>query len=170
MNHRFLALLVFCAVALIGYSQENAEIVKKGQQVPNFTVDAENGKTINISDYKGNVVLINFFATWCGPCRKELPVLQKQVWPKYKDNSKFKLMVIGREHSPEEVAEFKKDMDFTFPMYPDKDRSIYEKFANSLIPRNYVIDKTGKVVFVSSGFEEKEFNEMLELIDKLLNE
>lgn len=167
---KILSLLFFCAFALGGYSQENAEIVKKGQQVPAFSIHTEDGKIINISDCNGDVVLVNFFATWCGPCRKELPVLQEKVWRKYKDNSHFKLFVIGREHSPQEVAKFKKDQKFEFPIYADKGRSIYGKFANSLIPRNYLIDKAGKVVFVSSGFTEEEFNEMVKLIDKLLAE
>ncbi len=141
--------------------------MKKGQQVPEFVID-QNGHSFNISDYKGSVVLINFFATWCGPCLKEMPFLQKDVWEKYKDKSNFKMLAIGRGHSFDEGSAFRKNRNMGFPMYGDKEKSVYSKFATGFIPRNYIVDAEGKIVYASVGFSTKEFEDMVDLLNRLL--
>lgn len=144
-----------------------AQEIKTGRSIPDFTVKNEDG-IIRSSDLKGKVVLINFFATWCKPCMLELPHLQKEIWEKYKDDKRFSLLIIGREHSQSEIAEFKAKKGFQLPIYPDEDRSAYSLFAKEYIPRNYIIDKQGKVVFGSVGYNEAEFKEMIKKIDELL--
>jgi len=71
------------------------EIVKVGQQVSYFTIATQDGKIIDSAALKNKVVLINFFATWCRPCMKELSILQTRVWEKYRDNTNFVLLVVG---------------------------------------------------------------------------
>jgi thiol-disulfide isomerase/thioredoxin len=155
--------LSFLAVATFAFGQE----IKENQLLPKFTVKTENG-ILKSSDLKGKIVLINFFATWCGPCMKELPHLQKEIWEKYKDNKKFSLLVIGREHSQSEITEFKVKKGFTLPIYPDEDRSVYSLFAKEYIPRNYIIDKKGNVVYTSISIDETEFKKMVDKLDELL--
>lgn len=150
--------------------QESYDVVEKGQQVPAFTINTEKKQNLNIEDYKGKVVLINFFATWCGPCRKEMPFLQKEVWEKYKDHNNFKMLSIGRGHSHAEVATFKNNQNLGFPIFGDKDKSIYSKFAKGYIPRNYIIDAEGKIVYASVGFTEEDFDKMVDLLDRLIND
>ena len=67
--------------------------------MPAFTIMNDNGTQVPSSSLKGKVILVNFFATWCPPCQKELAEVQKMLWPKYKDNKDFVLLVIGREHT-----------------------------------------------------------------------
>lgn len=112
--------------------------------------------------------MINFFATWCGPCREELPELQKQVWEKYRENKKFALIVIGREHSQQEVADFKREAGFTMPFAPDPERQVYKLFATEFIPRTYVIDAEGKIAFQGMGWTPERFAEMTKTIDRLM--
>jgi peroxiredoxin len=149
-------------------AQDEATLVKVGDKAPIFTIELENGKTKQLSDLKGKVVWINFFATWCPPCRQELPHLQKEVYNKLKNNPNFELIILGREHSWEEINKFKADNNFNMPFYPDTKRKAFSLYANQNIPRNFIIDKEGKVAVSSSGFNEKEFSEIVKKTTELL--
>ena len=156
-------LILSFLVNIFTFGQE----IRENQILPSFSVKTESG-VLKSSNLKGKIVLINFFATWCAPCMQELPLLQKEVWEKYKNDKKFSLLVIGREHSQSEITEFKTKKGFTLPIYPDEDRSIYTLFAKEYIPRNYIIDAKGKIVYTSVSFDEAEFKKMVNKLDELL--
>ncbi|WP_430810526.1 MULTISPECIES: peroxiredoxin family protein [unclassified Carboxylicivirga] len=161
------ALLLVAGVLMGGSGASSADKVKVGEVAPSFTVMTPDGKLSN-ADLKGKVVLINFFATWCPPCVKELPVLQQQVWEKYKDHNDFVLLVIGREHSVDELRAFAEKRNLDLPFCPDEKREIFNLFASESIPRNYIIDRAGKVVYASKGYSVKEFEIMKEALKKRL--
>ncbi|WP_281226327.1 TlpA family protein disulfide reductase [Flavobacterium aquiphilum] len=162
-------LLTFSANAQSeGNSYDKTSVVKIGDSMPSFTYIDSKGDTKKSDDFKGKVVLINFFATWCGSCMVEMPFLEKQIWDKYKDNPNFKLISFGRDHDLAEMKDFVKKKGFGFPISPDKGKLIYNKFATQYIPRNYLIDKNGKVVYVSIGFSEEEFEILKEKIKSLM--
>ena len=144
-------------------------LTKKGQNAPDFTVTSLDGEQFKLSDLKGKVVLVNFFATWCGPCMKELPELEKQLWPRFK-NENFKMISIGREHTKAEMKKFQSAKKFTFPIAADPQRQVYAKYAEKYIPRNYIIDKEGKIIFQGKGFSQKELDEMMMIIEKAIKE
>ena len=155
-------------IVWVGRAQE-ADVVKVGDAMPVFRVLSDKGETLLSADQlKGKVVLVNFFATWCPPCQKELAAVQETLWPKYKDNGQFVLVVIGREHDEAELAKYNEKKGFTFPLYPDKNRSIYAAFAQSLIPRSYLFDKEGKIIRATKGYTEEEFAELMQLIEQTL--
>lgn len=158
-KYLLLALLTLMAFVLKA-QDDNSDIVKTGRQMPAFTIKHDNGQTINSTELKGKVVLITFFATWCPPCQKELPEIEKQIWEKYKDNKNFRLLVIGREHNDAELAKYNEKKGFAFPLYPDKNRKIFASFAENLIPRNYLVGKDGKVIYTSKGYTPEEFAEL----------
>ncbi|MGQ1788370.1 TlpA family protein disulfide reductase [Saccharicrinis sp. GN24d3] len=147
-------------------AQDVASLVKAGDLMPAFNLKSAD-ENISSSDLKGKVVLINFFATWCPPCIKELPYVKKEIADKYKNRKDFKLLVVGREHTQAEMDKFKAEK-FDLPFYPDKDRAMYGKFAMNTIPRNYVIDKSGKIIYASTGFSIEEFEKMLDLLKREL--
>jgi peroxiredoxin len=168
MKHLFLiSFLFFLSFNL--FAQDEATLVKVGDKAPDFSFALENGKTKQLSDLKGKVIWINFFATWCPPCRQELPHLQKEVYDKLKSNPNFELIILGREHSWEEINKFKTDNKFNMPFYPDLGRKVFSLYANQNIPRNFIIDKEGKIAVASTGFNEKEFEEIIEKVTALLN-
>lgn len=164
-NYKYLILCIFIFSYFIGFTQEETTLVKKMEPVPEFSFEKSPGKNQNISELKGKTVLITFFATWCGPCRQELPHIQSEIFNKYKNDSNFEILIFGREHNWEEVNKFKADNKFSMPFYPDPERKIYAKFAGQYIPRNFLISPEGKVIYSSIGFNEKDFKELKELIE-----
>lgn len=163
----FLAFCLF-TFSLSLFAQDEFTLVKEGQKAPDFFYETAPGKKLKLSDLKGKVVWINFFATWCGPCRQELPHLQKEVYDKLKNNPEFELIILGREHSWEEINKFTAENKFDMPFYPDIERKVFSLYAKQNIPRNFIIDKDGKVAVSSTGFNETEFNDIIEKLEKLL--
>jgi peroxiredoxin len=159
---------LFVCFAFLCAAQEESDIVKAGDVMPVFTIVSDNGAELASSSLQGKVVLLTFFATWCPPCQKELAAIQETLWPKYKDRADFRMLVIGREHSDAELATYNEKKGFDFPLYPDKNRAVYERFAKSLIPRIYLIGKDGKVILADKGFNENEFNVLMDRIEKAL--
>jgi peroxiredoxin len=158
----FLTLLVF-AIPAIAQEADTTALTKVGQKVPGFSVTTLDGNVLKSSELKGKVVLINFFATWCGPCMTEMPKVEKDIWQALKSD-KLVVLAIGREHSKEELVKFNKEKGFKFSIAPDPKREVYSLFAKQFIPRNYVIDKNGTIVFQSMGYTPEEFGKMIGLI------
>jgi peroxiredoxin len=164
----FLLLSFFNSIGQATDDYTTSSILKEGQQLPACSYKNLENKSLNLENLKGKIVLVNFFATWCAPCMIEMPFLQSDIWNVYKDNLNFTLLSFGRGHSDEEVQKFIKAKSFTFPIYSDKDKSVYDKFATKYIPRNYLFDKTGKLVYASTGFSKEEFEILKEKIKLLL--
>lgn len=164
--------IILLTIIALGYSalsaQDEFTLVKVGDAAPDFSFATENGQTKKLSEQKGKVVWINFFATWCGPCRQELPHLQKEVYDKLKSNKNFELIILGREHSWEEINKFKTDNKYNMPFYPDNGRKVFSLYAKQNIPRNFIIGKDGKIAVSSSGFNEKEFAEIIDKVESLV--
>lgn len=162
--HICFLLMVFAVNAQDG----KGDLVKVGDQMPAFTILSDDGTQTSSESFKGKVILINFFATWCPPCQKELAEIQQTLWPKYKDHKEFVLLVVGREHTDADLLKYNEKKGFTFPLYPDKNRGIYGSFAVNLIPRTYLVDKAGNIIHVTKGFNEEDFTELMNKIEEAL--
>ena len=145
-------------------------IVKIGQQIPDFSMELTNGKTVKISDLKGKVVMIQFTASWCGVCRKEMPHIEADIWKKYKDNPNFALYGIDLDEPKDVVEKFAKQIPVTYPLALDPKGGIFYQFAekNAGVTRNVIVDKTGKIVFMTRLYKDEEFQEMKKVIAELL--
>lgn len=145
-------------------------LVKVGQQAPDFTTETTDGKTVKLSDYKGKVVMLQFTASWCGVCRKEMPHIEKDIWQKHKDNSDFALFGIDLDEPREKVEKFGKQIPVTYPLLLDPKGGIFYSYAQkgAGVTRNVIIDKTGKIVYMTRLFKQEEFDEMKSVIENLL--
>ena len=160
-----MALAVMPNVAMAQDDIEATTLIKKGDKAPDFTVEMVDGEQITLSKLKGKVVVVNFWATWCPPCRQELKVVEKELINRFKGKD-FVFLPISRGEAKKTVEAFRKQNGYTFPMGLDPKQTIYKKYASNYIPRNFVVGKDGKVIYVSVGYEPKEFAEMVEVIEK----
>jgi peroxiredoxin len=162
-------LLVFL-VPLFSRAQidSTATFTKVGDVAPVFTFNLDKQKTANLADYKGKIVVLDFWATWCPPCRAELPRIQKDIWEKYKSNPKFALVAIDREESWEKILPFKEQNHYTFLMTTDLNRKIYSLYAKQYIPRVVVVGEDGRIIYQSMGYDETEFSKLLAVLAEKL--
>ena len=145
-------------------------IIRVGQTVPDIKWTQTDGKTVSIKDLRGKVVMLQFTASWCGVCRREMPFIERDIWQKHKDNKKFYLVGIDRDEPKATVEAFAKQTGVTYPLALDPGADLFAKFAlrESGITRNVLVDRDGKIVMTTRLYNEKEFQKLVGKIDSLL--
>jgi len=146
-------------------------VVKIGQQMPDITLELTNGTIVKTTDLKGKVVMLQFTASWCVVCRKEMPHIEKEIWQKHKNNPDFALYGVDMNEPLKKVKKFQSDMKTTYPLALDPGGEIFYTFAaqGAGVTRNVIIDKTGNIVYMTRLFKADEFKEMVDVIDFLLD-
>jgi peroxiredoxin len=154
--------MTLCTSFLFG--QASYDVVSIGEKAPDFTVKTIEDKTLCLDELEGKYVLINFFATWCKPCMEEMPLIEKQIQQRFSD-SELVVIAIGREHNINELNLFNQRKKFSFHIAADPERNIYNMYAQKFIPRLYLVDKTGKLIYAHSGYKKSEFDKLIKLIE-----
>jgi peroxiredoxin len=156
--------------AVIAKADSTGYIVRVGETAPDFTITLTDGKQVSLSSLRGKVVMLQFTASWCGVCRKEMPFIEKDIWLKHKDNADFALIGIDRDEPLDKVLAFAKSTGVTYPLGLDPGADIFAKYAlrESGITRNVLIDKEGKIVKLTRLYNEEEFASLVQMIDEML--
>lgn len=144
-------------------------LVKVGDQAPDdFELVLDNGQKTSLKQLRGKVVVLQFTASWCSVCRKEMPYLETDVWKAYQ-NKNVVLIGVDRDEPLEKVQKFRQDIQVTYPLALDPGAEIFGKFANKKagVTRNVVIDTNGKIVYLTRLYDVNEFSEMVKVIDGL---
>lgn len=149
-------------------SVEESTLTKVGQPAPLFTAPTLAGGQFALADHKGQVVLVNWFATWCGPCKAEMPALKARVWDAFGANPAFAMVSVARGEDAAKVGPFVKERALPWTIAMDAGKAAYNLYAAAYIPRNYVIGRDGRIVFQSEGFEEADFAAMIAVLEKEL--
>jgi peroxiredoxin len=171
MKKLIILLTVIFSISVFGQTKDDrAYLVKVGDQAPDFSMKLTNGKTVKLSDLKGKVVMLQFTASWCSVCRKEMPFIERDIWLKHKTNPNFMLMAVDRDEPRETAMKFAGAIPISYAIGLDPHADIFAKYAvrEAGITRNVIIDKTGKIVFLTRLYDVVEFNKMVKVIDGML--
>ena len=153
--------------ALIGgLWSSSAEALDAGAKAPEIGLKDLSGKTVDLASLAGKVVILDFWATWCAPCREEMPELQK-FYKKY--NAKgLEIVGISVDKGPEGIKDFINKLKVTFPVVHDEGHKVADKYSPPRMPSSYIIDRKGVVRYVHGGYRagdaaqfEKEIQELL---------
>ena len=163
-----MSVLAACCMLFSCTSVPSRGPIVQGDIAPNFTCNDQTGRLQQLSDLRGKVVLINFWATWCFPCREELPSLQglqKKFSP-----SELVILALSVDDSWETINTFMKQHPFTIPVYADFDKKISSRYGTFMYPETYLVDKGGKVSYKVVGAIDWTSSEMLKFLNVLILE
>jgi peroxiredoxin len=135
---------------------------------PSFTLTSRGGQDVSLAQYKGQVVMLNFWASWCGPCRQEMPLLES-IYHKY---NKMGFTMIGVNVEPDSNAanDWLKATPVSFPILYDRDSKVSKLYDVSGMPSTVIIDRNGKVRVLHRGYKPGDENEYLDSIRTLIRE
>jgi peroxiredoxin len=152
-------------------TDDRGYIVKVGDRAPSdFRLILTDGTQTSLKDLKGKIVILQFTASWCSVCREEMPHLEKDIWQAYKDKG-LVLIGIDRDEPLDKVKKFHRDMSISYPLALDPGADIFGRFANkkSGVTRNVVIDRDGRIVYLTRLYDQQEFASMVKAVDALIN-
>lgn len=174
MNKKILFLLI-ALLGVIGYwsyiqqGTNGGGYSLVGKPAPDFSLKDEKGNTIRLNRYRGKVVLLHFWATWCPPCVEEFPSLDKMV--KKFDPAKFVLLPLSvDEEGINAIREFRKRVSFGFPVVLDSKADVADLYGTYRLPESFLIDGSGKVVKKISGPQDWEHPRWEGMIQKTIDQ
>ena len=154
---------LFALLLLAGAAQA---AVTPSTPAPDFTLRSSNGPNLRLSEQRGQVVMVNFWATWCGPCREELPQLAK-LHDKYRAAG-LVLLGVNVDDDPRKAAELVTRLGLRFPVLLDTDKQVSRRYDMSAMPATFLIDRDGVVRSIHrgyrAGFEQRYDAEIRELL------
>jgi peroxiredoxin len=157
---RYEHMKVSCDAPQYKAAMANLEADDAKRQDINFTLTDLNGKSWTLKDLKGKVVMVNFWATWCPPCQKEMPDLEA-LYNLYKDQG-FVILALSQDDETEKVAPFIAERKITYPIFLDPGQKIGKLFEVNGIPKSFVYDRQGRLVAQSIDMRTRhQFEEML---------
>lgn len=145
-------------------------MVHLGDMAPDFKIEFTDGSpSKKLSDLRGNVVMLQFTASWCSVCIQEMPHIEKEIWQVFKDKGLY-VFGVDRKEKKEQILKFSKKAKVSYPLIMDETGGIFELYAHSKagVTRNVLIDKTGKIVFMTRLYDKDEFTQLIGKIKAIL--
>lgn len=143
-------------------------VVKPGEPAPNFQLRDMNGQTVSLSDLRGKIVLVNFWATWCGPCRIEMPAMER-LYRTY-DRKDFEILAVSTDAQGVAVTRpFQQENQLTFPILHDADFRVGLSYGARTLPMTFMVDRQGIVrqqIFGARDWEAPEAHQLIQMLMK----
>lgn len=145
-----LRIVTFTFLAWLGSSPAQAAMPAVGSTAPGFTLKSDNGKNLKLGEFRGQVVMINFWATWCSPCRQEIPHLNR-LQERYR-KAGFVLLGVNIDDQPRVAREMMQKLGVVFPVLFDTDKRVSRLYDVGAMPSTLLIDRDGRVRYVHLGY------------------
>ena len=158
---QILMLLLF--IATVSVLSASSKLV--GQTAPDFTLRSDQGDNKKLSELRGKVVMLNFWATWCGPCRQEIPKLAELK--ELHDEYDFELLGINIDEDPNKALRLAKKLSVNFPILFDQAKQVSKTYSIDAMPMTILIDRDGTIRYVHRGYKENYVGLYQEQIQKL---
>ncbi len=139
-----------------------------GEAAPDFALKSASGENLRLSEYRGEVVMINFWATWCGPCRQEMPLLD-ELYDRYARVG-FRLLGVNIDDNRQQAIRMVEELDVSFPVLFDSEKSVSKEYQVEAMPVTVLVDRDGKVRYVHHGYQPGYEQHYLTEIRELLRE
>ena len=144
---------IIAVIVLIIAAAQAAPVLadaKVGQAAPGFTLPSMNGSNLRLKEQRGKVVMVNFWATWCGPCRQEMPLLDK-LYRQYR-NKGFQLLGVNIDNDRKNAGNMASKLRVSFPVLFDPEKKVADSYGVSAMPYTVMIDRDGVVRSVHKGY------------------
>jgi peroxiredoxin len=155
------------AATLIAFAPSNAADLE-GQPAPDFALRSLGGDNLRLSEHLGDVVLINFWATWCGPCRQEMPLLD-DLYAKYK-LAGLTVFGVNIDDTADRAAEMAKTLKVSYPVLFDERKDVSRSYQIGAMPFTVLVDREGVIRYVSEGFKPGYEKRYADQLRELLND
>jgi len=148
--HMIRSLAAASVLALAAATSAHAVAPLADAVAPDFTLRGADGRNVRLDELRGQVVLVNFWATWCGPCREEMPRLET-LYEKYR-KSGFVLLGVNVDDDPHAALATASKLNVSFPVLLDTDKKVSKLYGLETMPSTVVIDRDGKMRFLHRGY------------------
>ena len=150
--------IIFLMISLVSFSNS--------AKAPDFNLKDQYGVVHSLENYKGKVIFLNFWATWCPPCKKEMPDVES-IYKEYGENKKDVIILGINSEKENEVKKFLKDKGYTFPTVIDENSEVMRKYFIQAFPTSFVIDKEGNIYgYVMGGLTKEQIKQVIEEVLK----
>lgn len=139
-----------------------------GESAPDFVLKSTNGSNLRLSEYRGDVVMINFWATWCGPCRQEMPLLD-DLYKRY-ERVGFKLLGVNIDDDSTRAVRMAEELGVSFPVLFDEKKDVSKLYQVEAMPVTLLVDRSGTVRHVHLGYKPGYEQKYLDQVRRLLRE
>ena len=163
LKHSLIAVVfsIFAASSLASSGME-------GQPAPDFALKSSTGENLRLSEYRGDVVMINFWATWCGPCRQEMPLLD-ELYARYQRVG-FNLLGVNIDDDSRRAMQMIDELGVNFPVLFDARKEVSELYNVEAMPVTVLVDREGTIRYIHHGYKPGYEEKYLDQIRSLLRE